>query len=285
MPRNANQGKNTNYSLSSSASNNAINFNYTDEFMSGQDPWTLSFWILWTSQPVTNKGYFFKGQTTLGSMVALYGDGSALKFMGNGSGNDFFIPTFQTPSSVTINKWYNLVITYDGNLTIKAYVDNTLDVTHTLGSPLSIGSGSGTNYFQLFQYNGAASLAPTNARLSDLSIFDYALSASQINTLYGDSTNGVGNPMALPVPPKAYYPLGTSAWNGDFLVENNAIKDYVFSFDGSDDYISASGANLPTGNSSFTASCWFRRNGTQTNYAALLSWGITSPTYPANTRS
>ena len=60
MPRNANQGKNTNYSLSSSASNNAINFNYTDEFMSGQNPWTLSLWILWTSQPVTYKGYFFK---------------------------------------------------------------------------------------------------------------------------------------------------------------------------------------------------------------------------------
>ena len=254
MPRNANQGKNTNYSLSSSASNNAINFNYTDEFMSGQNPWTLSLWILWTSQPVTYKGYFFKGQSTSRSLVALYGDGAAIKFMCQG--DDFFIPTFQTPSSVTVNKWYNLTITYDGNLTIKAYVDNTLDVTHTLGSPLSIGSGSGTNYFQLFQYNGSTSLAPTNARLSDLSIFDYALSPSQITTLYGDSTNGLGNPMALPSPPKAYYPLDTSAWNGNFLAENNAIGDYVFNFDyGGGDKITSNINQSNTGGK-FTVSIW-----------------------------
>ena len=37
--------------------------------------------------------------------------------------------------------------------------------------------------------------------------------------------------MALPSPPIAYYPLGTSAWNGQYLAENNAIGDYVFDFD------------------------------------------------------
>ena len=225
MPRNANQGKNTNYSLLSSATNNAINFNYTDEFMSGQNPWTLSLWVLWTSTPLS-KALFFKGQTTPGGMVALYGDGgTVIKFMGNGSGNDFNIPTFQTPSSVTINKWYNLVITYDGNLTIKAYVDNTLDVTHTLGSPLNIGGGSKTNYFNLFQYDAYNSLAPTNALLSNLSIFDYALSPSQITTLYGDSTNGVGNPMSLNPKPVAMYNLGDQdVFNGsNYLVPNSSL--------------------------------------------------------------
>jgi len=253
MPRNANQGKNTNYSLSSSATNNAINFNYTDEFMSGQNPWTLSLWILWTSQPVTYKAYFFKGQSTSRSLVALYGDGAAIKFMCQG--DDFHIPTFQTPSSVTVNKWYNLVVTYDGNLTIKAYVDNTLDATHTLGSPLDIGGGSKTNYFQLFQYNGSTIYGPSNARLSDLSIFDYELSPSQITTLYGDSTNGPGNPMALPSPPKTYYPLGTSAWNGNFLSENNAIGDYVFDFNSTNTFINVGSLNNFISNN-VTISLW-----------------------------
>ena len=67
LPNNENKDKVDNYSLSSSATNNAVNFDYTDEFMSGQNPWTLSFWILWTSTPLS-AAIFFKGQTTTRSM-------------------------------------------------------------------------------------------------------------------------------------------------------------------------------------------------------------------------
>ena len=66
--------------------------------------------------------------------------------------------------------------------------------------------------------------------MDGVAIYNYALSSSQVTTLYGDSTNGPGNPMALPSSPIAYYPLGTSAWNGEYLAENNAIGDYVFDF-------------------------------------------------------
>ena len=47
-------------------------------------------------------------------------------------------------------------------------------------------------------------------------------------------------------------------------------------FDGIDDYFNADGSVLPTGNSSFTTSCWFKRDGTQANYAGILSWGNTT---------
>ena len=70
-----------------------------------------------------------------------------------------------------------------------------------------------------------------NGNINAVSIFNYALSSSQITTLWGGGTS-VSNPMALSSPPIAYYPLGTSAWNGNFLAENNAIGDYVFDFDG-----------------------------------------------------
>lgn len=68
--------------------------------------------------------------------------------------------------------------------------------------------------------------------ISSVSIFDYALSESQVTTLWGGGTE-VSNPMALPIPPKAYYPLGESAGGfvggvGTWLTENNAIGDYVF---------------------------------------------------------
>ena len=258
LPNNENKDKVDNYSLSSSASNDAINFNYTDEFMSGQNPWTLSLWILWTSQPVTYKAYFFKGQLTSRSMVALYGDSAAIKFMCQG--DDFFIPTFQTPSSVTVNKWYNLTITYDGNLTIKAYVDNTLDVTHTLGSPLDIGGGSKTNYFQLFQYNGSTIYGPTNARLSSVSIFNYELSSSQVTTLYGDSTNGVGNPISLNPKPVAMYNLGDkSVFNSSsYLIPNDSIKDYVFKMDSGGGDVITSNINQSNTGGKFTVSIWVK---------------------------
>ena len=45
--------------------------------------------------------------------------------------------------------------------------------------------------------------------------------------------------MSLSPKPVAYYPLGDkSAFNGsNYLVPNSSLKDYVFDFDGSNDYI------------------------------------------------
>ena len=65
--------------------------------------------------------------------------------------------------------------------------------------------------------------------------------------------------MALPRTPIAYYPLGTSAWNGQYLAENNAIGDYVFSLAQAntvsvlDNFFNSS--NFPDG---FTASVWVK---------------------------
>ena len=94
-----------------------------------------------------------------------------------------------------------------------------------------------------------------NGQITEVSIFDYALSSSQVTTLWGGGTS-VSNPMALPSPPIAYYPLGTSAWNGNFLAENNAIGDYVFDFLTSGT-VGLTDLNLGTTN---TISFWLKRN-------------------------
>jgi hypothetical protein len=62
--------------------------------------------------------------------------------------------------------------------------------------------------------------------------------------------------MALPSPPIAYYPLGTSAYNGEYLAENNAIGDYVFDFDA--DYIDCGNDSSLNLTSQITLSAWVK---------------------------
>ena len=112
-----------------------------------------------------------------------------------------------------------------------------------------------------------------NGKIDAVSIFDYALSPSQVTTLWGGGTS-VSNPMALPSPPIAYYPLGTSAWNGQYLAENNAIGDYVFDFVPSDDVINISNNSAFNLGTSFTISGWF--NFDTYKYQGLISFDSSS---------
>ena len=102
----------------------------------------------------------------------------------------------------------------------------------------------------------AASLA-WNGQIDQVCFFDYALPATGTNsiaTLYGGGT-AVTNPMSLNPKPVAYYQLGDqSVDNGaNYLVPNNSLQDYVFSFDGTNDVLSLSEIDS-TGTKTY--SCW-----------------------------
>lgn len=103
-----------------------------------------------------------------------------------------------------------------------------------------------------------------NGKMDQVSVFDYGLSASQVSTLYGGGT-AVTNPMSLSPKPIAYYQLGDQSVStgptSDYLVPNNSLQDYVFNFDGTDDYIDCGDSNtFSFGNSStdspFSISAW-----------------------------
>ena len=120
--------------------------------------------------------------------------------------------------------------------TVDIYVDGTLaeSVSSSAGldSISSIG-GSGQLIGAQYIWNG---------QIDHVAIFDYALSASQVTSLYGNSTDGVGNPMALSTKPVAYYKIGDKAlFNGsEYLVTNAASEvysPYALDFDGTNDYI------------------------------------------------
>jgi len=245
MPRNANQSKSSNYSLNFDGSNY---ISITDDpLKDGATNFTLSAWV--------------KANGTVG--------GSDISFLQNWVSPHVFIIRYKEPNGnfqlylngavkridvalsslgLVNNNWNHIVLVneYD-NSQIKVYVNGTLQHTETStqvaypsnSTPLKIGGDY--NYW--------------DGQIDGVSIFDYALSQSQVTTLWGGGTS-VSNPMALPSPPIAYYPLGTSAWNGDYLAENNAIGDYVFDFPATDAV--QSNFTLFNGASEACISAWFK---------------------------
>ena len=228
MPRNANQSKSANYSLDLSGA----------KFI---DCGTSVYDKIRTSSGNSVAGWFKIDNLASGDILLF---NFRLPFSGNAIQRDY---AFYWSTNATSN--------------IKIYVDNSAKITYSNFSPVagvwyhacvSVEYGTDTTK-QILYINGqnvaTASSAITSlpnqtsnlyinqwysstwsaiqGSFSDISIFDYALSESQVTTLWGGGTE-VSNPMALPRTPIAYYPLGTSAWNGQYLAENNAIGDYVF---------------------------------------------------------
>ena len=141
-------------------------------------------------------------------------------------------------------------------------------------NPLFILENNGTlktryNKLYIGSFNWVYGLGP-DVTLDGVSIFNYALSSSQVTTLYGSSSTGIGNPMSLSPAPVAYYPLGDQdAFNGsNYLVPNSSLKDYVFDF--SSDLID-SNFSLTTGQTQFSASIWVKFTGSLGNDESLIA--------------
>ncbi len=245
MPRNANQSKSSNYSLDFDGSSD---ISISGISVAGE--FTLSAWV----KGITSSTFYIFGSTNTSNWFRIQGGNAVNLKVGNGQLNDSLpntIPTFTFNST----DWFHIVATRDSSNNIQVYVNGSVDSNYT---PRNTATPVGANFVPNFigqNYNQY-----TTGKLDAVSIFDYALSASQVTTLYGDSTNGPGNPMALPSPPVAYYPLGASAWNGNFLAENNAIGDYVFDFTA--DNILFNTLNLGTQS---TESFWVKRTTSNSN--------------------
>ena len=244
MPRNANQSKSSNYSMEFLTTTRIPDITGLG-LGTSVDTFSIS---LWFNKSNMNYGIVFSTYSGSGSYIS---SGVAIDLNTDGTIAFYNGANRKTTSAqYSINTWYNLVVTSDGT-TVKMYVNGS---QVTLDSTTVVARDFTNVWINSAKYS--ASNFGIIGKIDGVSIFDYALSSSQVTTLYGDSTNGPGNPMALPSPPIAYYPLGTSAWNGQYLAENNAIGDYVFSFDGSNDYINLNSDILFNTNQSFSFSSW-----------------------------
>ena len=183
---------------------------------------------------------------------------------------------YTTATNLTDGNWYHLTIVRAGTGNNKIYVNGvpqTLNTTtfgdENLSDPQSskdllIGAGYNTNSVLYRFFDG---------QIDAVSIYNYALSQSQITTLYGSSSTGIGNPMSLSPKPVAFYPLGDQdVYNGaSYLVPNAAVvggfSPYALDFDGTSNYIDCGqNTNLDTGD--LSASIWINKNsaGSGTQY-------------------
>ena len=154
--------------------------------------------------------------------------------------------TFNSYTS-TFNEWNQIVLTWDG--TSYVYYFNGQPIASTGSTSIGI---SGTGFF-IGKRADANFTTFFNGSISEVAVFDYALSATQISTLYGSSSLGAGNPMVLN--PVAFYPLGDNSSGNPLTQPNEAVEDAsVFDFVPNDS-IDGNISN-PSTFANLTVSCW-----------------------------
>jgi len=260
MPRNANQSKQSNYSMDfdgtqvvSQGAGNFTSFNGVSEC-------SVSLWFKSTTSQGPGKWFFNVPATTTGNHgFGVYASGTGLtshvytsslvEVVTNFSGNQWD------------GNWHHLVLTYKDGIGLRFYYDSVLQFTNnTMSGTITAGGEE----LAIGSFSQSAPTAGVISKIDGVSAFNYALSSSQVTTLYGSSSTGIGNPMSLSPKPVAYYPLGDQdAFNGaDYLVPNSSLKDYVFSFPSSgmnNIKLGSSGVNIGQQN---TISIWVNFNGT-----------------------
>ncbi len=235
-----NNSKFSNYSMSFDGSQ------YVDtnqSLSSSYSALTLSAWVNYTSLSSltgTIFGQWIQNNFEVpGSTLICYTVSNKIKvYLGPSASS------LTSTTTLSTGTWYNVILRFDGS-TMKLYINGTEEdsiaftAINNSAQNLILGaySNSGQTGYQSF----------LNGKLDHVAIFDYALTdgtggtTNQIAELYGSSSTGVGNPMAITNgrKPISYYPLGDySAYNGtEYLVPNSAVSDYVFEIIPQGDYI------------------------------------------------
>ena len=222
MPKSSNSSKVSNYSMSFDGSSEYIDAGATNF----GTIFSVSLWF-----KTTNTGKVILGNDTANNYL-FYIESTSKIWVNFGSGNYHI---FTISPTLNFNTFYSLIFVRNG-------ANGELFLNgNSQGTSTNLGSNDFT-----FQYIGKESTLYFSGQLDHVAIFDYALSASQITALYGNSTDGVGNPMSISPKPKFYYPIGDyAAFNGsEYLVNNGALQDYVFDITGSGQLIDLGGSNL-----------------------------------------
>ena len=284
LPNNENKDKQSNYSMSfDGASTQYIDTNFTG--LNNVSTATISAWM---NIPVFTNLYALGNlQIDSGTYKGIGfnpGTSTALVYVNNNtSGAATF--TFNPSSYYSAGNWFNIVFVFDGSESgtdrLKVYIDKNLVTGTWSGTPLNVLETSTSNF--LIGNDGQQASPYFTGKIDAVCIFNYALSSSQVTTLYGSSSTGIGNPMSLSPKPVAMYNLGDkSAFNGaNYLVPNIAAEEadgdivtsyspYALNFDGTN-YIGLS-SGISTNSSSL--SIWFK---TTTTYAYKGLFGLNSP--------
>ena len=202
MPRNANQSKQSNYSMDFDGSGSQyINFG-TDVLVDSTSSFSISGWCYINNfNSITYPGIgrfktdqstgFFFGVSNQAGYEGVYFGSSSNFVLGKTSGDI---------SGDFVGQWKHITIVFDGvsRTTLssyKVYVDGSEVSTTNSGAfnPVAnenrLGEGNGFNtYF--------------DGQIDGISIYNYTLSSSQVTTLYGSSSTGTVSYTHLTLPTK-----------------------------------------------------------------------------------
>ena len=269
MPRNANKNKLSNYSTNfTQSSSEYINCGNVEQLQNA----SVITWNCWVNFATANFNIIFgKHLTTTNDAIQLYTWGSGILYFWiktGGVGTVAYVSNFS--SLVNVDEWHMLTMVYDGtkasnNDRLSIYLDGGSANIITNYGPIPTTLPNTTDDF----YIGRGTNGYFNGKLSQISIFDYALSTDQINYLYN-----LNNPMAITgAEPVAYWPLGdNSNPNAPGSFPNISVgADSVFDFPQitGNDYIDTN-YNLD-GLTSFTVSAWFNADNTTANAVTIVS--------------
>ena len=255
LPNEENKSKVSNYSMEFNGSSQYIDI---DSSSFGSDSFSISLWFK-QDTGTGFQGLFAGSGYDGGTGLIIYTYLNTVKIYTAVSGSTTNILTSTTFSFDT---WYHVILKREYNVGWSLYIDGTEVNTYSSLTTTDLTSANtriGKHYTSGLYFNG---------QIDGVAIFDYALSSSQVTTLYGSSSTGIGNPMSLSPAPVAYYPLGDQdAFNGaDYLVPNSSLKDYVFDFDGSSSEIDLGTSVILNSSSAFSFSSWVNLEN-YTNYA------------------
>jgi hypothetical protein len=220
LPNNENKDKQSNYSMDFDGSEHIDIGNPTELQLTNNI--SVSGWFKTSSTSIMN---IFTKRATGVNNWSVYMQSGSIYFWVSVDGSSVPVQ-IQSASTLNDGNWHFFAGVREGT-SLKLYIDNLTPVSGT------IASGSLTNPTGTVMIGKAAvNSFLFNGQIDGVAIFNYALSSSQITTLYGSSSTGIGNPMSLSPAPVAYYPLGDQdSFNGsNYLVPNSSLKDFVFDF-------------------------------------------------------
>ena len=266
-----NKSKQSNYSMNFDASSSDyIDVGSMSNIYDGTTSLTVSFWANLTD----TGGYQFifdsvdGGSSRIGFTIARRSNGNFIWLVNDDTNH--MSTAYTVDIGFTLNNWHHVVLVYDKTNSNYYYYRDGIQYSVTP----TISTNSNTSFYSL--KIGRPSITNsyyTDGKIDAVSIYNYALSSSQVTTLYGSSSTGIGNPMSLSPKPVAYYPLGDQdAFNGaNYLVPNSSLKDYVFDFGGStNEKITTSNSSLINGESAASFSLWIKGKTGLASYDGML---------------
>jgi len=249
--------------------------------ISGSQSRTVSFWFNLNATPSGTEQLYSQGTNNLKEAFNIQLTSSA-KVQVSYAGREW-----DSTTALSTGQWYHILVTYNGgnietSLNTEIYINGT-EETLVSGGGSSTGIASTSNTSYSLGYRTNISTLYVDGKMDQVRIFNKALSAAEVTTLYGElaceytcTTDTNGFPASASSDLVAYYKLDNDATDetGSY---NGTASNVTFdggryglsaSFNGSSSYISTTYI-VPASNTA-SISSWFNISSTG-NYRTLFS--------------